>query len=274
MLVQTHQVVAARSAGDQRVHWRHAEFHHVGQFHGVFAMQGERGAGVRAHRDPAARLVVHLERFAVALFHRARLFHGIGRDAVVGVGDDVAHRGDGGHQIGLGRQHFAQAVVVHEDAVLDGIDAGAHRVQDALGALRVAGRAFAKALGLVHARLHFVEAVVRIHRADAGRHDAAGRHDLHQVAAGVHLFAHRLDHVFTAVGDAADAVAVAARHADDAAGRLDGGAGEHAARDGVAHAEFQIVLAAAVAQRRDAAAQAGLRILQRGQRDLGRALLA
>ncbi|KAG1434762.1 hypothetical protein G6F56_014197 [Rhizopus delemar] len=70
MLVQTHPVVAARSAGDQRVHWRHAEFHHVGQFHGVFAMQVERGAGVRAHRDPAARLVAGMPLSALAMMLR------------------------------------------------------------------------------------------------------------------------------------------------------------------------------------------------------------
>ncbi|MNT35035.1 hypothetical protein D3C72_1710470 [compost metagenome] len=90
----------------------------------------------------------------------------------------------------------------------------------------------------------------------------------------MHLFTHGLDDVFTAVGDAAYAVAVSARHADDAARRLDGGAGKHAARNRVAHAEFQVVLAATVAQCRDAAAQAGLRVLQCGQRDLRRPLLA
>ena len=138
----------------------------------------------------------------------------------------------------------------------------------------MAGGALAETLGLVHAGLHFVEAVMRVHGADTRRHDAARGHDLHQVAAGVDLFAHRLDHVLTAVGHAADAVAVAARHADDAARGLDRGAREHAARDGVAHAEFQVVLAAAIAQRGDAAAQAGLGILQRRQRDLRGALLA
>ncbi|CUJ99585.1 Uncharacterised protein [Achromobacter ruhlandii] len=208
----------------------------------------------------------------MALLHRARLFHGIGGYAVVGVGDDVAHGRDGRHQVGFGRQHFLQALFVHEDAVLDRVDAGAHRVQDALRALRMAGGALAKALGFVHARLHFVEAVVRIHRAHARRHDAAGGHDLDQVATGVDLLAHGLDHLFASVGDTADAVAVAPRHADDAARGLDGRAREHAARDGVAHAELQVVLAAAIAQRREAAAQRGLRVLQRGQRNLGRAL--
>src|SRR5690606_26080285 len=217
----------------------HAKGHHIRQLFGVAAVAVERRARVGAHGNAPTGAVVHLERFAVALLDGPRLVHHVGGNAPVGVVENVAQRGDGRHQESLPGEHFVQALLVHENAVLDRIDARAHGIQNAFGALRVAGRAFAEALGLVHAGVHLVVAVVRVHGVDAGRHDAAGGHDFHQVAARMHLFAHCLDDFVATIGHAAGAVAVAAGHADHAAGRLDGGPGEHAARNGVAHAEFQ-----------------------------------
>ena len=147
------------------------------------------------------------------------------------------------------------ALLGHEDAVLDRIDAAAHRVQDAERALGVAGAAFVEAMRLADAGLHLLGRIVRILGIDARRHHAAGRHDLDQVGAGMDLLAHRLDHLVDAVGDAAGAVAVAAGHADHAAGAAHGRAEEAACVVGVADGELDIVLAAAVAHGGDAAFQ-------------------
>ena len=106
--------------------------------------------------------------------------------------------------------------------MLDGIDAAAHGVQDAERALGMAGAAFVEAVRLADAGLHLLGRVVRILGIDARRHDAAGRHDLDQVGAGMDLLAHRLHHFVGAIGDAAGAVAVAAGHADHAAGAAHG----------------------------------------------------
>src|SRR5690606_1761894 len=153
--------------------------------------------------------------------------------------------GDGRHQVGLALEHFFQALLVHENAVFDRINARAHGIENAFGALGMAGRTFAEAPGFVHARAHFVETVVCVHGVDARGHHAARRHAFHQVAARVHLFAHGLDAFVAAIRYASGAIGMAAGHADHAAGRPGGGACKRAARDGVAHAEFQIVFAAA-----------------------------
>ena len=149
----------------------------------------------------------------------------------------------------------------------------AHRVQDAVGALGVTGGAFVEAPGLLHPGPHLLGAIVGVLRIDAGGHDTAGRHDLDQVAAGMNLLAHRLHHFVLAVGDASHVAAVAAGHADHAAGRVDRRAFEDPSPHRVPHPEFQVVLAAAVADRGDTAGKALLRALQGGQGDVRGALL-
>ena len=150
------------------------------------------------------------------------------------------------------------------------IDAAADGVQDAERALGVAGAAFVEAMGLADAGLHLLGRVVRVLGVHARGHHAAGRHDLDQVGAGMDLLAHGLDHLLDAVGDAAGAVAVAARHADHAPGAAHGGAKETAAVVGVANGELDIVLAAAVAHGGDAAFQRAAHELHAAHRDLGR----
>src|SRR6185503_4944147 len=144
-----------------------------------------------------------------------------------------------------------------------------HRVQDAERALGVAGAALVEAMRLGDAGLHLLGRVVRILRIDARSHHAAGRHDLDQVGAGVDLFAHRLHDLGLAVGDAAGAVAVAAGHADHAAGAAHGRSEEAALVVGVADRELDIVLAAAVAHRRNAAFERGAHELHAAHRELG-----
>src|SRR3546814_6737334 len=61
----------------------------------------------------------------------------------------------------------------------------------------------------------FRSGIMGILRIDAGRHHAAGGHDLDDIGAGMDLLAHRLDHVVDAIRDAAGTVAMAAGHADD-----------------------------------------------------------
>ena len=108
-----------------------------------------------------------------------------------------------------------------------------------------------------------LEGVVRILGVDAGGHHAARGHQLDQVGSGVDLFAHRLDHLVRPVGDPAIAVAVPAGHADHLARGADGRTELAAVVAGIAHCELKIVLAAAVADRRDATAQRHLRIVER-----------
>src|SRR6185312_13998460 len=104
---------------------------------------------------------------------------------------------------------------------------------------------------------------------DTRSHHAAGRHDLHEVGAGVNLLAHGLHHFGLAVGDAAGAVAVAAGHADHAAGAAHGRSEETTLVVGVADRELDVVLAAAVAHRGDAAFERGAHELHAAHRQLG-----
>ena len=83
------------------------------------------------------------------------------------------------------------------------------------------------------------------------------------------LLAHRLHHLVDAVGDAAGAVAVAAGHADHAAGAAHGRSEEAAGVVGVADGELDIVLAAAVAHGGDAAFQRGAHELHAAHGELG-----
>ena len=149
------------------------------------------------------------------------------------------------------------------------IDAAAHGIQDAERALGVAGAAFVEAMRLADAGLHLLGRIMRILRIDALGHHAAGRHDLHQVGAGMDLLAHRLHHLVDAVGDPAGAVAVAAGHADHAAGAAHGRPQEAAGVDRVADGELDVVLAAAVAHRGDAALERALHKLHAADGDLG-----
>jgi len=83
------------------------------------------------------------------------------------------------------------------------------------------------------------------------------------------LLAHRLHHFVQAVGDAAGAVAVAAGHADHAAGATHGRSEEAAGVERVAHGEFDVVLAAAVAHGGDAAFQRVAHQLHAAHGELG-----
>jgi len=85
------------------------------------------------------------------------------------------------------------------------------------------------------------------------------------------LLAHRLHDLVDAVGDAAGAVAVATGHADHAAGAAHRRPKEAAGVHGVADGEFDIVLAAAVADGGDAALERALHELHATHRELGRA---
>src|SRR5205823_9752442 len=95
-------------------------------------------------------------------------------------------------------------------------------------------------------------------------------HDLDQVRAGMDLLAHRLHHLVRPVGDAAGAVAVAAGHADHAPRAAHGRSEEAALVVGVADRELDVVLAAAVAHRSDAAFQGGAHELHAAHGDLRR----
>src|SRR3546814_2456420 len=66
---------------------------------------------------------------------------------------------------------------------------------------------------------------------------------------------------------------MAAGHADDPTRGADHRPGEFAALDRVAHAEFDVILAAAIAHRNDAGAQGGLGTFQRLEGELCRAEL-
>src|SRR5205085_11227438 len=138
-------------------------------------------------------------------------------------------------------------------------------------ALGVAGAAFAEAVAFGDAGRHLLGRIVRILGIDARRHHAAGRHDLDQVGAGVDLLAHRLHHLVRPVGDAAGAIAVAAGHADHAPRAAHGRSEEAALVVGVADRELDVVLAAAVAHRGDAAFQGGAHELHAAHGDLRRA---
>src|SRR5258708_12612581 len=111
----------------------------------------------------------------------------------------------------------------------------------------MARAAFVEAMRLGDAGLHLLGAVMRVLGIDALGHHTAGRHDLHQVGAGMDLLPYRFHDLVDAVGDAARAVAVAAGHADHAAGAAHGRPEQPAALHGVPNAEFHIVLSAPVA---------------------------
>ena len=84
------------------------------------------------------------------------------------------------------------------------------------------------------------------------------------------LLAHGLHHLVDAVGDSAGAVAMAAGHADHAAGTAHGRAKEAAGVERIAQRKLDVVLAAAVAHRGDAAFQRVAHELHAAHRDLGR----
>ena len=87
----------------------------------------------------------------------------------------------------------------------------------------------------------------------------------------MHLLAHRLHDLVDAIGDAACAIAVPAGHADHAAGAAHRRPQEAAGIVGVADRELDIVLAAAVAHRGDAAFQRLAHELHAANRELRRA---
>ena len=154
--------------------------------------------------------------------------------------------------------------------MLDGGNTGADRVQDTETALGVTGGALVETLALGHTGGHFLRREMRVFRADTRRHHAAGRHQLDQVGAGIDLLAHGLDHLVRPVRDTAVAVTVSTGHADDLAGTEYARSDLGAAVAGIAHRQLQIILAATIAQRGDAAHQRGLRVLVGRHGDLAR----
>src|SRR5690349_17471742 len=128
--VDAHQVGGAGGREEQRIAGRDADLAHELELLGVLAVPVVRRAGVGAHRDLAARLVVHLDRRDVAVKHAARLLDHVVWDravAVVVALQDVLHGRQRRHQPHAALLHFLDAFVGHEDAVLDRIDAAAHR---------------------------------------------------------------------------------------------------------------------------------------------------
>ena len=120
---------------DDGVHRRLAEPHAVRELAGVLAVRHDGGVGREADRQ--ARLHDELKR---AILHRLdllrprllRLRHvGIRRDRFAG----VQRR----HEVRMTGPHQLDRLVVHHAAVIDGVDAGADRRLDAVGAVRVRG---------------------------------------------------------------------------------------------------------------------------------------
>ena len=153
-------------------------------------------------------------------------------------------------------EQIGALVEVH--AVLDRVDALLDRDLGARHALAVRGDAVAHAVRLLDEDAHLLARQLRgvgILELDRAR---AGRHDLDEVGAVAHLLAHRLADLVGAVGLAVHAGEEAAARAG---GRDDPAAGEHAraVEGAVAHRlarlDEQVVVAADVAERRDAHAQ-------------------
>ena len=196
-----------------------------------------------------------------------RLLQHVVGDALVAGGEDVLQRRERRHEKGPSFQHLLDALLRYEDAVLDGIDAAANGVEDAFGSLGVARAGLVEAMPLGDAGGHLLGGVVGVFRVHARGHDAPRGHDLHEIGARVDLFADRAHDVVDTVGDAPETIAVAPRHADHAPGGADGRAVELPAVAGVPGGELEVVLTAAVTNRRDAAAQGALGIGEGAHRD-------
>ena len=145
--------------------------------------------------------------------------------------------------------------------MIDRVDAAAHRIENAVAALGVACAGPVETMPFGDPGRHLFGAVVGVLGIDARCHDAAGGHDLDEVAARVDLLAHGADNVLDAVGYAADAVAVASGHTDQSAGRGDGRSGLALCIASIPYGELEVILAAAIADRRHPARQRRLGVL-------------
>ena len=131
--------------GADRPERRHAVAHHVLELARVVAVRIDAGIGAEADAHAGAHRL--LEIFALdvgglAVLAQDLLGPAVARADFLGVVAVV----DVGDQPGAVLQHQLDALVVEVGAVLDGAHAGAHRILDALGAVRV-GRDETAALG-------------------------------------------------------------------------------------------------------------------------------
>ena len=97
--------------------------------------------------------------------------------------------------------HQLDALVVHEEAVLDGIDAADDGVLDPLGALSVRCGLDVGVLGLLDEGADLLHAVLALGGSVLLGHDAAGGHDLEEVGALAELLTSRFPDLVDAVGD-------------------------------------------------------------------------
>ena len=162
--------------------------------------------------------------------------------------------------------HELHAFVVHEGAVLDAVDAAAHRALDAFGTMSVRGHLEAI---VPRRRDHGADLLfghLRIGAVLGDRQHAAGGGDLDGVGAVLVTLAHRLARVLDAVDDAffgtrigrklarpaVGGIRMAAGAGDGLAGGDDARARHLAGIDGVAQRDRRAELVAEVAHRGEA----------------------
>ena len=192
----------------------------------------------------------------------AGLLHDVVGDTVLGMVENVAERGQGRDQEGAAPDHLFAALLVHEDAVLDGGDPAPGRVEDPLRSLRMARGGPVKADRLRDAGRHLVRGIVGVLGIDPRGHHPARRHDLDEVRARVDLLANRLDHLVHPIRDPSHPVAVASGHADHLPRGADGGPGKASLVAGVADRELLVLAPATVPDGGRAASQGAAGVLE------------
>ncbi len=178
----------------------HAVHDHVVELLGVVAVGVDSGVGAEGH------LYAGLEGFAEVLaleFAYAALLGGhlFGDAEIFGLAEDVVVVVDVHDEVGAVGLGEADAFVVDEGGVFDGVDAGVDGVLDGLGAVGVGGDLAAGGVGGVGCHLEFFVGVLLGSGLVAFAEDAAGGEDLDDVDAVFDLGADGVADLFGAVGD-------------------------------------------------------------------------
>ncbi len=136
-----------------------------------------------------ARLREHLGGLVLQLLRRLRDVHRLGQPS-------------GGHQEPVVVDEHLDRLVVHQEAVLDAVDAARDGVLDRLGAVGVRGHPQPAPVRLVDDGPQLLVRIVLCACLSGQRHDATRNADLDQLGAVLDLVAHRLADLVDAVGDA------------------------------------------------------------------------
>ena len=240
---------ALEGGGADGLRWGHAEFHHVIKLFGVVAVRIDAGVGAEGHLHSGFNGLLEIltlkaahHFFFLDIFLGQSKFRRFIQKIVVVV--------DVHDEIGAVLFGKADAFVVDEAGVLDGIDASEDRVLDSFGAVGVSGDFAPCHVRSFGGDFEFFEGVLRGAGTVPFREHTPGGENLDDIDAVFHLSAHDVAKLIDAVGDLKvtffrkhrDArlrreiveVAVASGDGDARAAGDDARAGNQAVVDGVA----------------------------------------